>query len=92
MRSTKKTPSTKHVYIKHKKAGNDLADIQKRSCMACGSQVISEFGEHLHRCENCGLVVAKEIPTFDELIERLWNITFGKGSSTSVHIFTKMLR
>jgi 2-polyprenyl-3-methyl-5-hydroxy-6-metoxy-1,4-benzoquinol methylase len=69
MRSTKKTPSTKHVYIKHKKAGNDLADIQKRSCMACGSQVISEFGEHLHRCENCGLVVAKEIPTFDELTQ-----------------------
>jgi 2-polyprenyl-3-methyl-5-hydroxy-6-metoxy-1,4-benzoquinol methylase len=36
-------------------------------CIACDS---TEFGEHsklLVRCNNCGLVVAKEIPTFEEL-------------------------
>lgn len=41
--------------------------VSKRECIACDSNDFSEHSELLIRCNNCGLVVAKEIPTFKEL-------------------------
>ena len=36
-------------------------------CIACDADKFSEHSELLIRCDNCGLVVAKEIPTFEKL-------------------------
>lgn len=39
----------------------------KRSCIACDSVKFTNYGKQLVECQNCGLVVAKEIPSFAEL-------------------------
>jgi ribosomal protein L37E len=36
-------------------------------CIACDSQKFTSYGKQLKKCSRCGLVVAKQIPTFQEL-------------------------
>lgn len=38
-----------------------------RICIACDSKKFEKYGEELVKCQSCGLVVAKDIPTFAEL-------------------------
>lgn len=40
---------------------------KSRKCIACDSNKFSEHSQLLVRCDECGIVVAKEIPTFAEL-------------------------
>lgn len=38
-----------------------------RQCIACNGKEYSDYGKELIKCRTCGLVVAKEIPTFEQL-------------------------
>lgn len=40
---------------------------KKRVCIACEGKNFNDHGQELVKCHNCGLVVAKNIPTFEEL-------------------------
>lgn len=40
---------------------------EKRTCIACDSTNFVDYGKQLVKCQSCGLVVAKEIPSFVEL-------------------------
>ncbi len=39
----------------------------QRVCIACDKNQFKDYGKELIECRGCGLVVAKHIPTFDEL-------------------------
>jgi SAM-dependent methyltransferase len=62
MQMTKQKTSSKSNTKKSK-----VAVSEERYCLACQGKVISEFGDQLIKCEHCGLVAAKDIPTFEEL-------------------------
>lgn len=49
----------------HQKAGANKKN--SRVCIACDSTGFANYGKQLVKCTTCGLVVAKEIPTFAEL-------------------------
>lgn len=42
-------------------------DSKTRVCIACGKKRFTNYTKELIECNSCGLIVAKEIPTFDEL-------------------------
>ncbi|HMS31031.1 MAG TPA: class I SAM-dependent methyltransferase [Candidatus Saccharibacteria bacterium] len=54
------------VILVEKKATNKVKE-SRRICIACDSKKFTNYGEQLVKCTGCGLVVAKEIPTFAEL-------------------------
>lgn len=49
------------------KAAQATPSAQKRVCIVCDGQKFEKYGTQLVKCTSCGLVVAKEIPTFEEL-------------------------
>jgi 2-polyprenyl-3-methyl-5-hydroxy-6-metoxy-1,4-benzoquinol methylase len=61
----------KAIATKRKSNKKNTSKINETVCTACLSKSLAGYGDELLKCENCGLVVAKDIPSFEEL-EKLY--------------------
>lgn len=50
-----------------KKTAKNKAQTKQKNCIACDNSKFVEYTSELEKCISCGLIVAKHIPTFDEL-------------------------